>query len=205
MSNLTGRRFILALSAGTALFMSNNSYGQQTATKEELSVEIDGSRQFQKMDGFGVNINTSWWLNGRYQNTDAVKPAIDMLADSLGATIFRAVIEEMDWETTNDNDDPDTFNWNYYDKVFTTERFQGVWNTLRYLNQKGITDGLIISFMGAPPASEPLAEKDPQKSWMGDTTHNIYPEKEDEFVETIAAMLYYARHKAISSLPWCRR
>ena len=119
------------------------------------------------MDGFGVNINTSWWLNGEYRNSDVVKPAIDLLADSLGATIFRAVIEEMDWEAVNDNEDPDTFNWDYYDAVFTSDRFQGVWNTLRYLNQKGITDGLIISFMGAPPASHPLAKAEAREQLDG--------------------------------------
>jgi len=193
MRNLIGRTIILALSATIVLFMSNNSYGQQTAIKEELFIEIDGSEHFQKMDGFGVNINTSWWLNGSYQNTDALKPAIDLLIDDLGATIFRAVIEEMDWEKTNDNDDPDTFNWEYYDSVFTDKRFQGVWNTLRYLNQKGITDGLILSFMGAPPASKPLAKTEPQKSWMGDVTHVVSRDKEDEFVETIAASLAWYR------------
>jgi O-glycosyl hydrolase len=184
------------LSAVMALLMGARSYGQSTGAADTVDVVIDGSEHFQKMDGFGVNINTSWWLNGRYQNTSALNPAIDLLADSLGATIFRAVIEEMDWEATNDNNDPGTFNWDYYDQVFTTERFQGVWNTLRYLNQKGITDGLVISFMGAPPASKPLEETNPLRSWMGDTTHAIYPEKEDEFVETIAAWLYYARHRA---------
>jgi O-glycosyl hydrolase len=196
MYHIKGRGLLLAMLAIAALFMFPPSHGQQKTITEELSVEIDGSEHFQKMDGFGVNINTSWWLNGAYRNSDAVKPAINMLIDDLGASIFRAVIEEMDWESTNDNDDHDTFNWHYYDSVFTTERFQGVWNTLRYLNQKGITNNLIISFMGAPPASKPLTKTEPQKSWMGDATHAVSPDKEDEFVETIAALLYYARFKA---------
>ncbi len=159
-----------------------------------VSLEVDGANKFRKIDGFGVNINTAWWYNGNFRDAHVVRPAIDMLIDSLGATIFRAVIEDMDWEAVNDDNDPDHFNWNYYNKVFSNARFQGVWNTLLYLNQKGITDGLIISFMGCPPAADPLAEKDRQKSWMGDTDYTISPAMEDEFVESIAALLYYARY-----------
>ncbi len=195
-------RKIIRLKIRTALFaivtfsVANAAFGQVPAAIHEYSVEIDGSQQFQKMDGFGVNINTAWWLDGDYRNTDIVKPAIDMLADQLGATIFRAVIEDMDWEATNDNNDPNKFNWSYYDSIFNTTRFQGIWNTLRYLNQKGITNDLIISFMGTPPASKPQEKAELKNSWMGDTTHIISPGKEDEFVETIAALLYYVRHKA---------
>ncbi len=182
---------LVALSFGVLL----NSC-QTNNDKRAIDLEIDGAHQFQKIDGFGVNINTAWWYDGEYQNSDVVKPAIDMLVDSLGATIFRAVIEEMDWELVNDDTDPNNFNWNYYNKIFSSTRFEGVWNTLRYLNQKGITDGLIISLMGGPPSADPLAAPNAKKSWMGDTDYSIRPAMEDEFVETIAALLYYARHTA---------
>lgn len=158
------------------------------------NLTIDGAKQYQRIDGFGVNINTAWWYNDDYEDVKVVQPAIDILVDSLGANIFRAVIEEMDWEAVNDNSDPNIFNWNYFNKVFSNARFQGVWKTLRYLNQKGITNGLIISLMGAPPATEPLGVPDKQKSWMGGVDYSISPTMEDEFVESIAALLYYARH-----------
>jgi O-glycosyl hydrolase len=166
------------------------------AQSEEIKLQIDGAARYQTMDGFGVNINTAWWNNGEYTDAKVVQPAIDLLVDSLGATIFRAVIEEIDWEAVNDDNDPDHFNWTYYNTVFSTPRFQGVWNTLLYLNKKGITDGLVISFMGAPPASPPLAARDPQKSWMGGIDHTIAANMEDELVESIAALLYYMRHTA---------
>ena len=118
-----------------ALFITNVN-GQ---SGENVKVAIDGSQKFQQIDGFGVNINTAWWYDGEYRNTDVTKPAIDLLVDSLGASIFRAVIEEIDWEKVNDDNDPNHFNWKYYNKVFSNSRFQGVWNTLRYLNKKGIT------------------------------------------------------------------
>jgi O-glycosyl hydrolase len=164
------------------------------AQHPETKVQIDINTRYQLIDGFGVNINAAWWLNGEYRDASVVKPAIDLLIDSLGANIFRVVIEEMDWEEVNDDNDPENFNWIYFNSVFSDSRFQGVWSTLHYLNQRGITDGLIINFMGAPPASEPLAEPDPLKSWMGDTNFSINPAMEDEFVESIAALLYYARN-----------
>jgi O-glycosyl hydrolase len=161
----------------------------------EMKLQIDGATKYQTMDGFGVNINTAWWYNGEYSDAKVVQPAIDLLVDSLGATIFRAVIEEIDWEAVNDDNDPNNFNWSYYNKVFTNARFQGVWNTLRYLNHKGITNGLIISFMGSAPASPPLAPPDPQNSWMGGTDYTIKESMEDELVESMAALLYYMRNK----------
>jgi hypothetical protein len=160
----------------------------------ETNIQIDGGKKYQTLDGFGVNINAAWWLDGEYRNSDIVKPAIDLLIDSLGATIFRVVIEEIDWEAVNDDNDPGSFNMSYYNGVFSSPRFRGVWNTLHYLNQRGVTDRLMISLMGSPPAAEPLAKADPVKSWMGNTNYSIDPSKEEEFAETIAALLFYARN-----------
>ena len=178
------------------LFFCQRSDSQNISSKTSVNLQIDGTNKLQQIDGFGININTAWWYNGAYGDARVVQPAIDMLIDSLGATIVRAVIEEIDWEEVNDNNDPNTFNWTYYNSVFSNARFQGVWNTLTYLNKKGITNGLIISFMGAPPAEAPLAAKNRRKSWMGDTNFSVSPAMEDEFVESIAALLYYARHTA---------
>jgi len=178
------------------VLFSQRSDSQNVSAKGPADLTIDGTKKFQQIDGFGVNINTAWWYNGQYGDARVVQPAIDKLIDSLGVTIFRAVIEDIDWEEVNDNNDPDTFNWTYYNSIFSNARFLGVWNTLRYLNQKGITNGLIISFMGVPPAAAPLSAKDPKRSWMGGTDFTISPSMEDEFVESIAALLYYARHTA---------
>lgn len=192
--NIIMKRISLFLIIQLLFFQHSNS--QNISGNIPVQLQIDGAKKYQQMDGFGVNINTAWWYNGDYEDAMVVQPAIDMLFDSLGATIFRAVIEEMDWEAVNDDNDPNNFNWDYYNKVFSNKRFQGVWNTLHYLNQKGITDGLILSLMGGPPAAAPLDAKDKQKSWMGGTDYTINPAMEDEFVESIAALLYYARHTA---------
>jgi O-glycosyl hydrolase len=167
---------IVFLACTSVVIMSSGS-----AIASGATVTVNGATTYQVIDGFGVNVNTAWWQKGAYGNTDTLKPAIDMLINDLGATIVRAVIEEMDWEAANDDADPRHFNWSYFNEVFTSARFQGVWNTLRYLNQRGIRDRLVIGFMGTPP------------SWMGDN-YAISTTMEDEFVETIAAFLYYALH-----------
>ena len=163
---------------------------------KEMSFSVDGGTEFQIMDGFGVNINAAWWYNGDYGDSKIVQPAIDLLIDSLGATIFRVVIEEMDWETVNDDNDPDHFDWTYYNRIFSNDRFRSVWKTLNYLNKRGVDDGLIISFMGGPPAASPGDGPDSEKSWMGDINYTVSQGMEDEFVESVAALLYYARHTA---------
>ncbi|MBK9389812.1 MAG: hypothetical protein IPN68_06330 [Bacteroidetes bacterium] len=183
------KRF-LVLFLGCFIFISIH------AQNEVYPFSVDGGTKRQVMDGFGVNICAAWWYNGEYRDSKIVQPAIDLLIDSLSATIFRVVIEEIDWEAVNDDNDAGNFNWTYYNKIFSSARFQSVWNSMRYLNQRGIDDGLIISFMGGPPAASPLAPPDPVKSWMGNTNYSVSIEMEDEFVESIAALLYYARHNA---------
>jgi O-glycosyl hydrolase len=138
-----------------------------------LSVLIDGSQQFQIIDGFGVNANVASWNNGE------LRPALDLLVDQLGATLWRVVIDNADWEATNDDADPATFNWNYYNGVYTSTKFEALWSTLAYLNQKGITSGIIVNFMGRVPG------------WMGSS--QIVSAAEDEWVEMIVSLVYYAR------------
>ncbi len=178
------------------IFICQEFHSQDLHGKSTVHLRINATEKFQQMDGFGMNINTAWWYDGKYGDALVVQPAIDRLIDSMGLYIFRAVIEEIDWEEINDNTDPNTFNWKYYNKIFSDARFEGVWNTLHYLNSRGITKGLILSFMGAAPAAKPLAPPHQKKSWMGGTDYSINPSMEDEFVESIAALLYYARHKA---------
>jgi O-glycosyl hydrolase len=190
------KRSVLIVSLMLLVSCAATVFQDVSAQPAIINLQIDGGINYQTMDGFGVNINPAWWYNGEYSDSKVLQPAIDLLVDSLGATIFRAVIEEIDWEEVNDDNDPGHFNWDYYNRVFSNERFEGVWKTLRYLNHKGITNGLVISLMGAPPASAPLATPDPQRSWMGGTDYTINPDMEDELVESMAALLYYMRHKA---------
>ena len=95
------------------------------------------------------------------------------------ATIWRVIVETVEkWEDVNDNDDPFTFNWDYYNKLYDTPKFQKAWEMIRYLNQHGVTDKLMINFMGFAP------------KWMGIKV--IEPQYEDEYVEMIVSFFYYA-------------
>ena len=106
-------------------------------------ITIDPAQRFQYIDGFGVNFNGTYFR-------DAQKPMIDMLIDDLGATIFRLDPYGLtNWEAVNDNDDPNTMNWEYYNDRYSTPIFEATWNGLRYLNSRGIRP--VIALMGPVP------------------------------------------------------
>ncbi len=142
----------------------------------QVAVTVDGGQQYQVIDGYGVSANSLSWNGGE------LRPALDLLVDQLGATLWRVVIDNMDWEATNDNADPNAFNWAYYNTVYSSAKFQELWGTLGYLNQKGIRSGLMLNFMGPAPA------------WMGGST--VGAAFENEFVEMIASLVWYARNTA---------
>src|SRR6187549_694369 len=101
------------------------------------TIRIDANRTFQKFDGIGVNANTRSW-NGK-----ELEPALNLLLDSMHATIWRVLVETVEkWEDVNDNDDPFKFNWKYYNKLYQTPKFKKAWKMIRYLNNRGIKDKL---------------------------------------------------------------
>jgi O-glycosyl hydrolase len=141
---------------------------------DAATVTINGAQTNQVIDGFGVNINHRSWTNSELQ------PVLDALIDQGGFTLFRVVFDNTDWEATNDNDDPDVMNWSYYNAVYGTPRFEKLWGIIGYLNQRGITNGVMLNFQGPGP------------QWMGGAT--LPPGYEDEWAEMIASLLVYARN-----------
>ena len=156
------------------LAKTNHIFSQKPHNEKKLiSLRIDGSKKLQQVDGIGVNANTRSW------NEKELEPALSLLLDSMHATIWRVIVETVEkWEDVNDNDDPFTFNWDYYNKLYDTPKFQKAWEMIRYLNQHGVTDKLMINFMGFAP------------KWMGIKV--IEPQYEDEYVEMIVSFFYYA-------------
>ena len=138
------------------------------------ALTVNGAQTFQKIDGLGVNMNSLSWKNGQLQ------PAIDMLVNQMGVTVWRVVFDMEDWESSNDNADPNTPNWTFYNSIYSNAKFQNLWGTLRYLNQKGITTGILLSFMGRVPP------------WMGGSVINTA--SEDEWVEMMATLCFYAKN-----------
>jgi len=154
-------------SAARSVTVSNSTGGGTALT-------IDGNQRFQTIDGFGVSANSASWDGGE------LRPAIDKLADDGGSTIWRVIIEMADWEATNDDASPNTFNWTYYNTIYSSPKFEELWGTLAYLNQKGVTSQLMLDFMGRGP------------TWMGGPS--LPTAMEDEWVETVASVMYYARN-----------
>jgi O-glycosyl hydrolase len=144
------------------------------ARAASATITVSGDQRFQTIDGFGVSINAHSWKNGQ------LKPALDLLVDQNGSRIFRVVMEMADWEQTNDNADPNSFNWAYYNPIYSGSVFEDVWSTIDYLRAKGIpSSNIILSFMGIGP------------TWMGGTA--VSSTEEDEWVEEVVSAAYYGR------------
>ena len=155
---------ILFMAFAVIIVFANTSMAQNTI--------VDGAKKYQTIHGLGVNINPQSWN----VNPEAVKKVIDSLVTGLGCTSFRLMYDDCDWEAVNDNSDPDSYNWSYYDSIYSLPRFTCVWNTVQYLNSKGITD-ITLSPDGAAPG------------WMGGTKLN--PGSEAEYAEMMSSMVYY--------------
>ena len=147
------------------IFISANSVRAQNTI-------VDGAKKYQTIHGLGVNINPQSWN----VNPEAVKKVLDSLVTGLGCTSFRLMYDDCDWEFVNDNNDPNSYNWTYYDSIYSLPRFTCVWNTVEYLNSKGITD-ITLSPDGAAPG------------WMGGT--KLHQGSEEEYAEMMASMVYY--------------
>jgi fibronectin type 3 domain-containing protein len=157
------------------LQLTSSLHVTQTAQVASLPLTVNGTQHFQTMDGFGTSINSASWMGG------ALKPTLDTLANG-GTTLWRVILDNADWEATNDDADPDTYNWGYYDGVYGSAKFQDLWNTIAYLNGKGFTgNNIILSFMGPGPA------------WMGrDTLTDTSPNR-SEWAEMMASVAIYGR------------
>lgn len=141
-------------------------------TPGAATVIFDGAARFQPIEGFGVNANHRSW------NGDELKPVIDSLLDA-GLGLFRVVFDNADWEATNDNTNAAVFKWSAYNAIYDSGDFRKLWDFLAYLNQHGVSNGICLSIMGPGPG------------WMGGAT--LTAGQEDEWAETIASMLVYAR------------
>ena len=109
------------------------------------SVTIDGAQTYQVIEGFGVNANYWSW------NSTDLQPVLNALIDQAGMTLFRVIFNE-GWETTNDNSDSNLMNWNYYNALYSTTEAQKLWGLVECLNQRGITNGVMLNFQGYGPS-----------------------------------------------------
>lgn len=140
------------------------------ATKDGTVVDAGTIPKLQAITGLGVNANVHNWHGGE------LKPAIDMIAQ-MGHLTWRVIIDRADWEPTRYGS-ADTFDWGYYEKIYSTGKMADLFDTIEYINS---IDGqqVSVNVMGGVP------------DWMGST--HIDVDQEDYWVRMIASMVQYGR------------
>ena len=172
--------FIVSLMMGTLLFAQGNPAASR--------ITVNPDQRLQVIEGFGLN------YTGPYFRDDQ-KPMFNMLVDDLGATMFRVVayLVYSNWDETNDNDDPNVMNWEYYNDRYSTPVFEATWNGLRYLNSKGIRP--VIALMGPVPAwmtddkAPPPQHKVCQPKVVPSLQGHLNPAMYGEFAEEVVSMV----------------
>lgn len=162
------------------------------AAPQHARITVNPAERFQIVQGFGVN------FTGPYFRDDQ-KPMFDMLIKDLGVTMFRVVpyLVYSNWEETNDNDDPNVMNWEYYNDRYSSPVFEATWNGLRFLNSRGIRP--VVALMGPVPGwmlDDAWAPPKHKVCQPGSRQHPIKPAMYGEFAEMVVSMVMYARTKA---------
>ncbi|MFN7997005.1 MAG: glycoside hydrolase family 30 beta sandwich domain-containing protein [Bryobacteraceae bacterium] len=157
------------------------------AADSSVRVTVDPSARHQVIAGFGVNFDGSYFR-------EAQKPMIDMLIDDLGATIFRFDPYGLtNWESRNDNDDPQVMNQAYYNDRFSNPMFEAAWAGARYLNARGIRP--FLNFSGKPP-DWMMTTVPPKPGEEPHPLNKLRLDMYEEYAETLVAAALYARTKA---------
>jgi hypothetical protein len=152
------------------------------ATREDASAPIPIEPG--QIAGFGLNGQPrNWGTDGR-----AVRPALELLVNDLGANLFRVEIAagQCSWEEENDDGDPMHFEWSAFDPVFESKAFTDLFDYIRVLNELGVEE-IYLAVHGLLP------------DWMG--RESVADGMEDELVETLLAVLLYARTRAPEPRP----
>src|SRR5580700_8901704 len=129
---------------------------------------INGSQTYQTINGFGANINHRSW------NNNELKPVLNQMITQGGFTVFRVAIDNSDWMPTN-NTSPATFY-----SIYNSARFEKLWDLIGYLNQQGISNGIMLNFEG------------PGAQWMGGET--LTSGLEAQWALMTSSLITYARN-----------
>lgn len=157
-------------------------------------IKVDPGRRHQFIQGFGVN------YTGPYFRDDQ-RRMFDLLINDLGISLFRVVAHfvSTDWEVVNDNADPQSANWAYYEERYSNPVFEASWKGMRELNARGIRP--VLALMGVVPAwMIEDASPPPTHPVCQGLTHGpkgrLRPAMYEEFAETAVTLAVYARRKA---------
>lgn len=146
--------------------------GETTA----LQLVIDAGKPLQTIDGFGVNVNPAQWRGGN------LKPALDLLVDDLGCTLFRVdPVGVADWLDPARRNADGTYTPEYLKSVYTSAMFRDCWETYRVLNAKHVEPFFSIS--GRIPAR------------LGRTDNPRRLADFDGYAEMVVTLLKWARQE----------
>jgi hypothetical protein len=105
-----------------------------------IHVKVNSNITYQKIDGFGLNINSKPW-------NENLVPALDLLREDLGASLYRVDIwGKSDWiDPTGELGKEKALSPEHLAEVYSGPVFQKGWAMIRYLNQHGILPYLTAS------------------------------------------------------------
>ncbi len=117
-----------------------------TTARTAAKIKVDRAAKHQKIDGFGVNINSKYWDGG------LLAPVVDLLIDDLGATLFRLDgYGRADWvDPTGELGREAALNQRNYDRIYRTADFQNALGMALYMNRRGIEPYITISGIVPP-------------------------------------------------------
>lgn len=143
---------------------------------EYIYAHVDGSKSYQKIDGFGVNINSKYWDDG------GLLPVMDLLVDDLGATLYRVdAYGKSNWVDPDGKLGPAALSPEALKQVYKGKDFEYAAEMCRYLNSKGIEPYITLSGV-VPP-------------WMC-REDGVTLEKYPEFAEMAVSYIKWLREKA---------
>lgn len=149
---------LLLLSASACAAPEADESNAQIEQALTGTITVNAATRYQTMQGFGVNAQPeNWGARGA-----AFAGTADAMVNDLGFNIFRVEIQDgsSNWETTNDDANPNNYNWTYYDNLYATDpRMQRFVAYVRHLNEDlGISTveiaahGLVPPWMGSARA-----------------------------------------------------
>jgi hypothetical protein len=160
---------------------SVNFTGTSSGSGTTPNLTVDGSIVSQTTDGMGTNINSGSWKNGE------LRPALDLLIDTNGANIFRVIHDRMDWAAQLQIPGLHGLDAATLAAVYETPDMQDLWNTISYLNAKGIKGKqILLNFMGWTA------------TWMGGggrygVISHINSANNMDIATMVASLVYYGR------------
>jgi O-glycosyl hydrolase len=168
--------------------------GFTTLLKAQVTVTVDGSTTYQTIRGWGGN-TYSWILNGWNGWTD--ERVYEIAFGELGTTHLRMVAEFKNWELQNDDNDPEHFNWTYFESRFQAsdnkaKLVQSDFNMMdKIVNE--FEDHLMIGIWDVPN----WMVSDSTKKDQRDLPYSMHA----EFAESVAAYLLWARDQRGINIP----